>query len=168
MENVLPAIVAFAIMLVSSVTMVTTADRSIDSLATSWKAMAESADRRHSSRLESSGSAVDFAGTGVTIDVVNAGGTAIMFFDRMDVIVEYTTTLGVREIVSLEYVAAVPAADQWTVTAISPDAYDPRIVNPGETMELSLRLANALEVGAINRATIAVPSGAAVSVSFTR
>lgn len=168
MENVLPALVAFAIMLVSSITMVTTVDHSIDNLATSWKAMAESADERHRSRLEAAGSTVDFAGTGVTVDVLNAGGVPIMFFDRMDVIVEYTTTLGVREIVSLEYVAAVPAAGQWTVTAISPDAYDPRIVNPGESMEISIRLANAVQVAAVNRATIATPSGASVSVAFTR
>jgi archaellum component FlaF (FlaF/FlaG flagellin family) len=168
MENVLPALLAFAIMMITAVTTVTAADRSIDNLADSWKSISETAEQRKQTELAAVSADVDLAGTGVTIQLENAGSTTIASFSRIDVIVEYVTEIGMRETVSLAYVAAVPAANEWTVTGIDPDTYDPRMVNPGETMELTLRLANAVMEGHPNRAIVVAPAGAGTSVTFTR
>jgi hypothetical protein len=168
MENVLPALLAFVVMMVTAITTVSAADRSIDNLAESWKQIADSSEERTSTRLEPVSAVVDGAGTGVTIVVDNVGGTTIADFSRIDVIVEYTPEVGPKQTVSLVYVVAVPGPDEWTVTGIDPDAYDPRMVNPGEAMELTLTLANAIASGESNRAIIVAPNGASTAVTFTR
>jgi len=168
MENVLPALLAFAIMMIAAVTTVTAADRSIENLADSWKAISQAADDRQQTELGFVSAEVDALGTGLTLRLANEGSLTVAAFSRIDVIVEYETELGTRETVSLAYVGTIPGADEWTVTDIEPDTYDPRMVNAGETMELTLRLANAVAFDVPNRAIIVAPAGAVVAATFTR
>jgi archaellum component FlaF (FlaF/FlaG flagellin family) len=168
MENVLPSLLAFAIMMIAAVTTVSAADRSLDGLADSWKAVSQAASERRDSEITAVSAEVDGVGTGITLRVANAGGTTIAAFSRIDVIVEYEPEFGTRTTTSLAYVSAIPGPGEWTVTAIEPDTYDPRMVNPGETMELSLRLANPVAAGSTNRAIVVAPTGAVAALTFTR
>ena len=56
--------------------------------------------------------------------------------------------------------------DTWSVVSISPDDFEPGILNPGETMELSGKLVSAIKSGTSGTVAVVSPNGVAVTAYF--
>lgn len=168
MENVLPALIAMAVLIFGAAATYRATDQSVGEMSSSWKRMAHVANERAQTQLTPGPATVDGTGFLVEVPIDVSGGTLISAYTRMDVIVEYHTLAGTRVVASLDYVGGAPGAGQWTVASITPDIFDPRVINPGERAVLQLRLANELGAGYVNRVTVAAPNGTRISATFTR
>ncbi len=84
----------------------------------------------------------------------------------VDVIVTYYTSPTARVTQWMEYADAAPAGNEWTVTAIAQDTFEPGILNPGETATLTVELSLAVSPASTNLIVIAAENGFTVSAMF--
>lgn len=113
-------------------------------------------------------------GTDVTVLVYDEGSSSYADFSQMDVLVQYTTDTGDWEVKHLEYVcmqlcggSGDPGQDEWTISSISPDTYNPNVWDPDETATLLLRVVPAAQAGTSATVLVVVPEGIYQSAYFT-
>ena len=92
--------------------------------------------------------------------------TRLALYDRVDVIVSYTTALGAAR-TWLPYIPDVPEPNSWSVASIANDSFEPGLLNPGETAQLLIELAPAAAPGGTHRIVIASETGAVASAPFS-
>ena len=126
----------------------------------------------------STGAAV--GGTNITVVVGNTGAVSYSGeassgdFSHVDFLTEYTDSTGDKLVKRLTYVckslcnvAGSPGDNEWTITGISPDSYNPDIWDPDETATISSKVAPA--IGGSTTATVAVvvPGGVSDTASVS-
>lgn len=80
-------------------------------------------------------------GTGFLISLQNTGSTKIGDFAHMDLIVTYQNESGNMKTVWIPYQEeGVLSENRWTKTSIIPDLINPGVFDPGEKMELQVRM----------------------------
>jgi len=108
------------------------------------------------------------------LDVIllNDGQTKLSSFSKWDVIVQYDGDDGGYYAKWLPYTSGAPGADEWTVGGIyvdgNPEAFEPDILNPGETLEIVAMIAPEAESSTVLMVTISTPNGITASTSFVR
>lgn len=123
--------------------------------------------RTHSGvTIDTAGSTSGGPPTTITLTIRNSGAVSVADFGDMDVIAMYLSSGGALTTERLAYSAGAPADNQWGVTSISPDSFNPGIWDPDETATLDLRVSPAVEPGAPVTVTIVAPSGSTDSVVF--
>ena len=140
---------------------------SYDQLGVSLRQMETRLGEQAQTRLTITNVRVDGQNNTVTVNLRNDGQTRIAAFDRLDVILTYFTSPTAQLTVWLPFDAAAGVANTWTLASISDDAYDPGILNPGETAELEIELSPAIQNSTPNLIVVSSETGATVSSPFS-
>ncbi len=166
MENAIPALVIGALMLIASAFVTHGNLKSYDQLGESLRQMEQRMSERSQSQLTVVDASLDGGLDTLSVTLRNDGQTRLSTFERMDLIVVYETAAGeVRKWLPFEAVAL--SADAWTVDSIDDDAFEPGLINPGETAQLTVKLAEPVTTGGIHRIVIVSEAGAVASAPFT-
>ena len=104
--------------------------------------------------------------TTLTLQVDNPGRTAVYPLSRVDVMVSYTDSTGSAVAVRPTYTSGTPGDNEWS-GSLSPDAFNPDIWDPDETLTVTVRLVPEAGAGTTGTVTVALPGGATDSETFT-
>ena len=103
------------------------------------------------------------------VTLLNDGQTKLSSFSKWDIIVQYYAEDGYY-VEWLPYEDVSPGTNEWTVGGIyvggNPEAFEPDILNPGETLEIVATLDPPAVKDTILMVTISTPNGITASVSF--
>lgn len=165
METSIPAAIIAALLMVSAMVLARSGYQSFDGLSQSWMAMEARAGEQARTQLTIT-SATHNAGI-VDVAIRNDGNTRLAQFDRMDVVVEYTDSTPTFIVAYIDYTDGTLSENTWVVQSISNDAFEPGIVNPGETLNMRIWLDPAAGGGTTNRVLIATDLGVTASTTFT-
>lgn len=106
----------------------------------------------------------------ILVYLQNTGSTKIGDFTYMDVIVTYQNESGNMKTVWIPYQESkILAKNRWTKMNIVPDLINPGIFDPGEEMEVQVRLDSSDPIGnsSVNWLLVAAPNGAKASRYFS-
>jgi archaellum component FlaF (FlaF/FlaG flagellin family) len=165
MENAIPALLIGALLIIASTMITRSGLKSYEQVSTSVKEMQTRMVDQVQSRLTISNVTVDGGGGGITLNLANVGQTRVATYDRVDLILTYYTSPTARVTTWLPYDAAV-SANSWTITSISNDAYEPGILNPGETAVVHVTLAAPVQPGKTNFVLMDSEAGSIASTNF--
>ncbi|MCH8349223.1 MAG: hypothetical protein IIB29_03125 [Chloroflexi bacterium] len=98
-------------------------------------------------------------GTTLTLQLKNTGLTSVYDYAAMDFIVDYTDAAVNTVATYLAYTTGTLGANQWKMTSISPDSFQPNAWNPGETITLDALLSPAQSDDTIGNVIVATPNG---------
>ena len=104
--------------------------------------------------------------------LTNTGQTKIADLDKWDVIVHYYDAPGNHYVNWLPYNPGVLGNNEWQKTAIylngQPEAFEPDILNPGESIKIAAKLSPPVGPGTTNEVIISTPNGIPATAYFTR
>jgi len=164
METSIPAAVIAAILMVSAMVLARSGYRSVDEMGQIWKEMEARSSEQVHTRLTITN--VTSSSPYVDADLQNDGSTALADYAQMDVLVQYTTGGGAPVLAWIPYTNSALAPNTWTIQDITNDAFEPGILNPGETLRMRIWLDPPAGVGTTNRLLIATDLGVTVSTTF--
>ncbi len=165
METTIPAAIVVALLMIAATVVARAGYQTVDSLGQAWKAMeSRSVEQAHTEL--SITSATHSAGI-VDVAILNSGDTRLAAFDSMDVVVEYTDSTPTFMVAYIDYTDGALTQNTWVVQSIANDAFEPGIVNPGETLNMRISLNPAPGGGTTNRLLIATEQGVTVTTTFT-
>ena len=164
MENLFITIACIALILVATVSYATSSLGSADLISNSFKTMVERARQIAGTDITATGAQTNADGSAVAITLSNGGNTALRNYKRWDVIVRYQNgaTLWIPYSAS-----AVPGwSDNGTYLNGGADIFEPGILNPAETLRITMRLSPAVADNTTNLAIISTDSGVKTQRSF--
>ena len=168
METSIPAAVIAAILMVSAVVLGRSGYQAFDGMGQVWKEReARAGDQARTQLTITSVTHSPPNSPYVNVNLRNDGSTNLANYDRMDVVVQYTTGTGARVLVWVPYTSSPLTDNTWTVQGILGDAFEPGIVNPTETLQMRIQLNPIVGNGTTNRLLIATDLGVTVSTTFT-
>src|SRR3990172_5419528 len=138
MDNVLPAVLVAAIMLMGSLVLGRSGFSSFRVLSEAWQDTEErSVELARSDIVITS---INRSGVNVDAIVRNDGATPVVDFSRMDVVVQYRAG-GNSYIKYIPFTTQASQPDNtWRVVSITNDAIDPSVLNTGESLNIRVRL----------------------------
>jgi flagellar protein FlaF len=166
METGIPALFVAAIFLVATVLVGRGGFIGMDNVSQSLKASEIRNIDRVGTDISITGTAIDGSGANVTLTVRNDGQTPIGEFGRMDVLVQYFGETATRYDKWIAYTTGPLASDTWTTGAFTNDVFEPGILNPGEEMQILVRVNPVVGVGTTNKAVVSTESGITVETLF--
>ena len=165
METSIPAAIIAAILMVSAMVLARSGYHSVDEMGLVLKEMEARAAEQARTQLTVTN--VTSSSPYVDADLRNVGSTSLSDYDRMDVIVQYVAGSGAPTLVWIPYTSGPLAGNTWIVQSITNDAFEPGILNPGETLRMRIWLDPAAGNGTTNRLLVATDLGVTVSTTFT-
>jgi hypothetical protein len=166
MENALPTLVIGALLLVASAVLTHANVQAHDQLSQSFRDMEARLGYRAQSQMDVVASSLDPELDTLSVSLFNAGQTRLSAYQMMDVIVIYETAAG-RVTKWLPFSDGALVADTWDLQAIQDDLFEPGLLNPGETAEIVVELAEPALAGQVNRIVIVSDAGVVTSTPFT-
>jgi archaellum component FlaF (FlaF/FlaG flagellin family) len=166
MENAIPTLVIGALLLVASALITHSNIEAQSQLSQSFRDMQARLGAKAQTELKISDATLDPDLQTLDVSVLNDGQTRISDYEKMDVIVVYETASG-RVTKWLPFSSSGPAGDTWSLASISDDSFEPGLINPGETAQIVVDLADPAVTGQSNRIVIVSDSGVATSTPFT-
>ena len=166
METSIPAAVIAALLMVSAMVLARSGYQSFDGLSQSWMAMEARAGEQARTELTIT-NVRDRVGAVFDVDLRNDGSTRLAEFDRMDLVVQYTDNSSTFVVAWIPYTDGPLESNTWVVQSITDDAFEPGIINPGETLEMKFELDPPAGNGTTNRLLISTELGVTVSATFT-
>jgi flagellar protein FlaF len=104
------------------------------------------------------------------VTLKNNGQTKLADFDKWDVIIQYHDDSGSVRSIWLPYTGGTLGDNQWQVTAIQlngdAEVIEPGVLNPGEEIDIRVRLNPEVGDGTTNAVVIATPNGIPVETYF--
>jgi len=173
MEQAIVSIIAIAIILGGTVTLVFNAISPVDTIATSWKQMTETTEEVIRTDIAGISSSVppEEYGSKVEITVNNQGQVSLSNYESWDVVVQYYSDNVTREVKWLPYSTSLTdntwTASNWEFSG-SPETFEPEILNPGEDMQISMQLNPPVSNDTTNLVTISTSNGVPTRVIFER
>lgn len=163
MENLFVTIVCIALILLATVSYATSSLGAADLVSNSFKAMAERASQIGRTDISATG-ATTVDGSAVDVMLANSGNTSLRNFSRWDVFVRYQDGTTAR----IPYrVSPAPGwSDNGTFLDEGPDLFEPGILNPGETLRISVRLSPAVADNTTNLVVVSTDKGVKAQSSF--
>lgn len=176
MESALAVIVLITALLFGVLTLSETYFVTQETLLAANQEMSARTQEQTQTALTLIATATKNAGANVELTFRNTGSAKIADFDQWDVIVQYYTVQDTYMVQWLPYTAsATPGDNQWgvngiylTAAALTPEVYEPGILNPGEEIVVRLKLFPIVSINTTNLVTIAVANGVGQSAIFTR
>ena len=166
MESGIPALFIAAILMFSTVLVGRGGFIGMDSVGQSLKVSEVRNLQRIGTQLVVTGTTIDGAGANVTVTVRNDGQTSIGDFSRMDVLVQYFDEAAARHDKWIAYTSGALASNTWKTGAFTSDVFEPGILNPGETMQILVRVNPVVGVGTTNKVVIASELGVTTQALF--
>jgi archaellum component FlaF (FlaF/FlaG flagellin family) len=167
LDSSIPALVIGAILLLGASFLSRSSIHSYELLGQRVKEVEARTGEQSRTRLTVTSATLNGGNDTLTLQVRNDGQTRIAAWQAVDVIVSYYTGPTARQSEWLQYTTGTPAAGEWTVSAISPDAFEPGFLNPGETATLTAVLSTSAATGHTHQALITAENGVSVSALFT-
>ncbi|MDD3247826.1 MAG: hypothetical protein PHF18_13415 [Methanosarcina sp.] len=168
--SIIAAMISVAIILLASYVCSNGGFYMADGLANSVIDMQENKNEMLKTEIEITGISTDMANMTVQASLQNTGSTKIGDFTYMDVIVTYQNESGDMKTIWIPYQEGeIPSNDRWTKMDIVPDLINPGILDPGERMELQIRLDASDPPGSstANWLLVAAPNGIKASRYFS-
>jgi len=165
MDTAITSLIVIAVLLLAVLTTSEHYFSSLDTILESWREMQERLGERARTDLSPVGAQTISNGSVVEVTLRNDGDTKLADFDQWDVILEYDGSDYACHIAWYPYGSG---QNEWSVYGISPDAFDPDILNPGEEVVIWISASPSVKEGTTNLATIATPNGITASTVFTR
>jgi hypothetical protein len=166
MENGLPALLIAAILMLSTVLMARGGYLGADAIGQSLRQSETRYGQQNRTGLTVTGTSIDGTGANITITLRNDGQTPVADFASMDVVVQYFAAGGGRYDKWLPYTSGALAADTWKTGTFTNDVFEPGILNPGETMEVLIRVNPVVGPATTNLAIIGTEKGVTVQTYF--
>lgn len=166
MENGLPALLIAAILMMSTVLMARGGFMGADAIGQSLRQSETRHSEQNRTGLTVTATAIDGTGANVAVTVRNDGQTPVASFPDMDVMVQYFDGIGTRYDKWLPYTTGALAADTWTIGAFTNDVFEPGILNPGETMQILIRVNPVVGRLTTNLAIIGTEKGVTIQTYF--
>ncbi len=171
METVLISLVSIALVIIGTVTMTLSAFTSAAKIADSVREMELAAADARRTEIVALPPA-SYSGGQIDLTISNDGQTDLGAMSQWDVIAQYQTGGGVYLTYSSSY---PPGSDQWAVEGLYlsdnlsvSEIFDNGILNPGETMKMSVNLSPEIGVGETGRITVSTPNGVTSQCLVTR
>lgn len=181
MESAIASIILFSVGIFAALTISQTFLETQDSIWTSERVRQEETLARDRTDIEIVGTETQGAGSIVRVKVRNSGQVKLADFDRWDVVVQYYSDPIFAEDPNIYNVDWLPHTDEtlddmeWTVsgiyvdaTTLTPEVFEPGILNPDEEMVIQARLAPTVAMTTTNLITIDTHNGINASAHFTR
>jgi len=169
METALTGLIVITLLLLAVLTIGQTYLATQNTMVESWRGMEERLGDRARTDLSPVSSETSVGGGTVVLTLQNDGDTKLADFDRWDVIVQYHETEGgyAQEWLPFDELGT---DNSWLVSYSegTMDAFEPRILNPGEQMVIEITLNPTVAMTTTNRVTVAAPNGISASTVFTR
>jgi archaellum component FlaF (FlaF/FlaG flagellin family) len=163
METSIPALLVTALLMITTVVLAKSGYSSLDTLGQSWQVMeARLSDQAHT-QYSIVDTQIDGGKANITVMLRNDGQTKAADYSRMDVVVEYFSETGTRYVSWMPCVTGSLQSNTWKVISISDDAFEPNVLNPGEVMEMQIRVNPPLGTGTTGWVIIAAENGVTVS-----
>lgn len=140
MEHGIPALLVATIMIVAALLVTRSGLSGVDAVTQSFKEMETRTGAQARTRVAITGTASDGAGANLTATVANSGSTVLGTWDVTDVVVRYTDDGGAYQIRWLPYTSGALVANSWTVNSITNDVFEPGLLDPGEEMQIQMRI----------------------------
>lgn len=166
MEHGIPALFIAAIFLVATVLVGRGGFIGMDNVGQSLKASEMRFTERSGTELSVTGTSIDGAGANITLTIRNDGQTPIGDYSRMDVLVQYFGETGTRYDKWVAYTSGALASDTWTTGAFTDDVFEPGILNPGEQVEIIVRVNPVVGAGTTNKAVVSSEFGITIQTMF--
>jgi archaellum component FlaF (FlaF/FlaG flagellin family) len=163
METSIPALLVAAILMITTVVLAGSGYASLDSLGQSWQVMEERLGEQTHTELTVVEATVDGSLTNITVRLRNDGQTKAADYARMDVVVQYFSETGSRYVHWIPYTSGALQSNTWTVVTISNDVFEPNVLNPGEVLEMQIRINPAMGTGTTGWVIVATENGITVS-----
>lgn len=169
METVMVSLVSTALVIITSVTMITSFFSSTNAMADSLKQMEQQANGIRRTEIAAV-APENYAGGAINLTIRNDGQANLDDFPRWDIIAQYQNGGG-NYMVYTD--SPTPGNNQWTVAGIflsdnRSEVFDPNILNPGEQMNVLINLNPQLSEGETARITAATPNGVTAQCLLTR
>lgn len=172
MANAVVTIIIVAVLLAGVTLVADSSLKSVNGLSDAWQKM-----EARSGEMARSGLTVeDVSPPAYTVDVVleNSGQVSLLQFESWDIIVEYYSDSGTYYQKRIPYTSTNPLLiNQWTVEGIYTDALcqnveviQPGLLDPGEYIQVQVRLSPAAKNNNKNRLVIATSQGVLTSMNF--
>ncbi len=171
MESALISMVAVALVIIATVTMMMSSFQSASTLVDAWRQMEQQASSIRQTEIVAV-PPEDYSGGTADLTVQNRGQANLASFSRWDVIAQYQD----RSAFYITYTTeAIPGSNEWTVEGIYlsdnlsiAEVFDPDILNPGETMKAVINLDPDIGAGQTGRITVSTPNGVTSQCLVTR
>jgi archaellum component FlaF (FlaF/FlaG flagellin family) len=163
METSIPALLVTAILMITTVVLARSGYTSLDELGQSWQVMEERLTEQTHTKLTAVETRTDESKANITVRLRNDGQTKIADYARMDVVVQYFSESGERHARWIPYTSGSLQSNTWTVGSISNDTFEPNILNPGEILEMQIRVNPPLGTGTTGWVIVATENGITVS-----
>jgi archaellum component FlaF (FlaF/FlaG flagellin family) len=167
MESGIPALLIAAVLMLSTVFLARGGFMGMDAVGQQLKASEVNIGAQNRTAVTATEESIDPTGTNITITVLNSGETDISQYSQMDVVLQYFDENGVRYDKWIPFTSGALNADTWTTGAFINDAFEPRILNPGESMEILIRVNPAVGAGTTNKAVIGTDKGVTLQTYFS-
>jgi len=109
----------------------------------------------------------------IQVYIKNNGQTKLANFGKWDIIIHYYDDVGTYRVEWLPYNSGTLISNEWQVSGIyidssimSPEAFDPNILNPNEEMIITCKLEHPIGTGTTNLLLVSTPNGVPMSVIF--
>jgi len=163
MENIFVSIVCLAVLLLGMGTLALGSFNSVDVLVYAMKDEESQAASIRQTAISSVNSTTYASGTMADLSLENTGQVSLYDYGRWDVIVRYEN----GEVQWIPYGSSTPG---WSVKSIQIDGraevFNPLILDPSETITLTLKLQPAVTDNSTNVATVATANGVSAEVVF--
>ena len=167
METSIPALLIAAIIMISTVVMARSGYTSVDRMAQSWQVMEERLGQQARTELTVVETRVDDSKANLTVRLRNDGQTKIADYARMDVLVQYFSESGERYVRWIPYTSGALESNTWTVESISNDTFEPNVLNPGEILEMQIRINPPIGAGSTGWIIVSTENGVTATASVT-
>jgi archaellum component FlaF (FlaF/FlaG flagellin family) len=167
METSIPALLVAAIIMIATVVMARSGYTSVDRMSQSWQVMEERLGQQARTELTVVETRVDDSKANVTVRLRNDGQTKIADFARMDVLVQYFSESGERHIRWIPYTSGALESNTWTVESIANDTFEPNVLNPGEILEMQIRINPPIGAGSTGWIIVSTENGVTATASVT-
>jgi archaellum component FlaF (FlaF/FlaG flagellin family) len=140
---------------------------SVDRLGQSWQGMEARLGQQARTDLTVVETSVDGSKANVTVRLRNDGQTKIADYARMDVLVQYFSESGERYVRWIPYTAGALESNTWTVESISNDTFEPNVLNPGEILEMHIRINPPVGAGTTGWIIVSTENGVTATAYVT-
>lgn len=167
METSIPALLVAAIIMIATVVMARSGYTSVDRMSQSWQVMEERLGQQARTELTVVETRVDDSKANLTVRLRNDGQTKIADYARMDVLVQYFSESGERYVRWIPYTSGALESNTWTVGSISNDTFEPNVLNPGEILEMQIRINPPIGAGSTGWIIVSTENGVTATASVT-
>lgn len=176
MESALASIILMATLLFGVLTLSETYFATQNTLLVATQEMTARSQEQTHTALTLITAATKNAGANVELTFRNTGSAKVADFEQWDVIVQYYTVQDAYLVKWIPYAeSATPGDNKWgvggiylTAATLTPEVYEPGILNPGEEMVVRLKLFPIVGVKTTNLVAIAVANGVSQSAIVVR